>query len=99
MAILTVGDDMDEVNNMQNIEKESARSKVPFLVIGWIAAILSLFVYPFIFGIVGVIMGIISTKGGSRAGLSVIIASIVLMGIGLIYSDVILNYARHYLGI
>ncbi|WP_010681142.1 hypothetical protein [Acetivibrio cellulolyticus] len=67
-------------------------------VIGVICAIASLFAYPFIFGVVGVIMGILSTKKGSRAGLFVIVASIILMGIGLIFSGVIMNYTRHYLG-
>lgn len=69
------------------------------LVIGWICAILSLFFYPFIFGVVGVICGILSTKGGSKAGLPLIVASIVLMGIGMIFSGVILSYTRRILGI
>lgn len=71
-----------------------------FLVtIGWISAILSLFAYPFIFGVLGVVMGILATKKGSRAGLALIISSIILMGIGLIFSGVIMNYTRHYLGL
>ncbi|MCR4435023.1 MAG: hypothetical protein QHH06_06545 [Clostridiales bacterium] len=77
----------------------ATRGKGLFLAIGWISAILSLFIYPPIFGVLGVIMGILSTKGGSRAGLAVIVASIVLMGIGLIYSGVLLNYLRHFMGL
>lgn len=89
---------MNETGNADNTVA-ATRGKAFFITIGWISAILSLFIYPFIFGVLGVIMGIISTKGGSRAGLSVIVASIIAMGIGLIYGPVILNYTRHYLGI
>lgn len=68
------------------------------IVLGWIAAILSLFGYPFIFGVVGVIMGILATKQGSKAGLALVVSSIILMGIGLIFSGTIMNYTRYYLG-
>ena len=44
-------------------------------------------------------MGILATKNGSRAGLPLIVSSIILMGIGLMFSGVIMNYTRHYLGI
>ncbi|NLC69522.1 MAG: hypothetical protein GX754_12245 [Clostridiaceae bacterium] len=73
-------------------------TNIIFLVVGWIAAVLSLFAYPFIFGVVGVIMGILAVKNGSRAGLPLIISSIILMGVGMIYSGVIMNYVKHYLG-
>jgi hypothetical protein len=86
-----------EANNTNNIGA-TGKYNTFFITIGMISALLSLFSYPFIFGVLGVIMGILSTKNGSRAGLSVIVSSIVLMGIGLIYSGVILNYTRHYLG-
>lgn len=78
---------------------KSAKGTGFLVAIGIISAIASLFAYPFIFGVVGVIMGILATKGGSRAGLFVIVASLILMGIGLIFSGVIMNYSRHYLGI
>lgn len=80
-------------------QKAGARSNIVLLAIGWISALLSLFIYPFIFGVVGVITGILATKNGSRAGLPLIVSSIILMGIGLIFSGVIMNYTRHYLGI
>jgi hypothetical protein len=76
-----------------------ARGSGVFLSIGWIAAIISLFLYPFIFGVLGVIMGILATKRHSRAGITLIMASIILMGIGLIYSGVLMNYTRHFLGL
>ncbi|NLL05904.1 MAG: hypothetical protein GX270_08975 [Clostridiaceae bacterium] len=82
-----------------NIRAKTAKGTGLLVVLGYICAIVSLFAYPFIFGVVGVIMGILSTKNGSRAGLFVIISSIILMGIGLIFSGVIMNYTRHYFGI
>jgi hypothetical protein len=90
---------MDEMNNTGSSWAAAGKSNVLFITIGWIAAVLSLFFYPFIFGVVGVIMGILASKGGSRAGVPLIAASIILMGIGLIFSGVILNYTRHLLGI
>lgn len=86
------------MNNIDAQEK-TARGTWLLITIGIISAVVSLFAYPFIFGVAGMIMGILSTKNGSRAGLFLIVASIVLMGIGLIFSGVIMNYARHYLGI
>lgn len=85
--------------NKIDVRGKTARGTGVLVTIGIISAIVSLFAYPFIFGVVGVIMGILSTKNGSRAGLFLIVLSIILMGIGLIFSGVIMNYARHYLGI
>lgn len=76
-----------------------ARGTVPFLIIGWISAVISLVRYPFIFGVLGVIMGILATKRGSRAGLGLIMTSIILMAIGLIFGGVFFNYLSRYLGI
>lgn len=89
---------MDEINKMRGTHSRAAKSSMLLLIIGWISAVLSLFIYPFIFGVVGVIMGILSSKNGSRTSVPLIVASIVLMGIGLIFSGVIMNYTRHYLG-
>jgi hypothetical protein len=94
MQILNKGDIMERIN-----EQRISAGNIALMAIGWISAILSLFIYPFIFGVVGVIMGILSTKNGSKAGLPLIVSSIILMGIGLMFSGVILNYTRHYLGI
>jgi MFS family permease len=95
MQILNKGDIMERIKE----HGIGSKSSVALLVLGWISAILSLFVYPFIFGVVGVIMGILATKNGRRTGLPLIVSSIILMGIGLMFSGVIMNYTRHYLGI
>lgn len=90
---------MDEMNNNRSREAVAERGGVLFVVLGWISAVLSLFIYPFIFGVVGVVLGILATKNRSKAGLPVIVASIILMGIGLIFNDTLRMYAQLYLGI
>jgi di/tricarboxylate transporter len=82
-----------------NIARTNTRSSIAFVIIGWISAIASLVAYPFIFGVVGVIMGILATKNRSRAGLPLIVSSIILMGIGLMFNQVIYNYMSNILGI
>ena len=89
---------MGNTNNSYGNGTVSKGTTTFLAVIGWISAILSLFLYPFIFGLVGVVTGILTTKSGSRAGLALIVTSIIFMAVGLIYSGVILNYARHFLG-
>jgi hypothetical protein len=75
------------MNNIQNIlglsASESIR-KIFLLLTGWTSAVLSLFMYPFVFGMVGVICGILVTKNNkSRIGIYLVLSSIVLMGVGL----------------
>ena len=89
---------MNEINEMGKTEKASSGIRIVLMTIGWISALLSLWMYAFIFGGIGVVMGILATKNGSRAGVSLIVASIILMGIGMIFSGVIMNYTRHFLG-
>jgi len=99
---------VNEINNGVNENDNDFRvgneiavsqgSSTILLVVGWIAAVLSLFAYPFIFGVVGIIMGILAVKSERRAGLPLIVTSIIFMAIGLIYSGVIMNYMRRYLG-
>ncbi len=88
---------MIQTNNTGNTYVEQ-KSSILYLVLGWISAAVSLFRLPFIFGVLGVIMGILSTKGGSRAGLALIIGSIALMAIGLLFNGVLYNNLRHFIG-
>ena len=88
---------MDNMGNSRNVTVEK-KSSTLLLVLGWISAIASLVRYPFIFGVFAVIMGIVATKNGSRAGLALIMASMLLMAAGLIFSAVIFNYLKHFLG-
>lgn len=88
---------MVQANNMGSIYAGKKNSTL-FLIIGWVSAAVSLFRLPFIFGVLGVIMGILSTRGGSRAGLALIIGSIALMAIGLFFNGVLFNNLRHFIG-
>ncbi len=96
---------MDQNTNQGNTGERRTAAANParnavLLVLGWISAIASVIIYPyFIFGLFGVIMGIIATKGGSRGGVAVIVANIVFMGIGMIFGGVISNNLGHLLGI
>lgn len=79
--------------------KTAGKASVLLIILGWICAVVSLVYLPFVFGVIGVIMGILASKEGSKAGVSVIAGNIVLMAIGLMFSGVILNNLRHIFGI
>ena len=96
---LEKGDIMEGMNRPGGAVTAVRKGSGLLLTIGWISALLALFFYPFVFGVVGVIMGILSTRNGSRAGVALIATSIVLMGIGLIYHDVLNNWVGHLLGL
>jgi hypothetical protein len=98
-TIIKKGDFMDNVNNTGSVHEQTVRGSGLLLTIGFISALLSLFRYSFFFGLLGIIMGILTAKNKSRAGLFLIVASIIFMGIGLIYGGVFYNYARHFLNI
>ncbi|NLH96411.1 MAG: hypothetical protein GX477_03630 [Clostridiaceae bacterium] len=66
---------------------------------GWAAAFASLVGYPYIFGAAAIILGIRISKGGSRAGMPLVAASILLMAAGLIFSDMLRGYLENIIGI
>ncbi len=66
---------------------------------GWIAAVISLLRYPFIFGAAAIILGIWISKSGSRAGMPLIAASILLMAAGLMFDSVLYEYLKNAVGI
>lgn len=84
---------------MENINKHKTItvSTIVLVITGWILALVSLWGYSFIFGVIGVIMGILATKNGSKAGLSVIIANMIFMGTGLMFSEKIINYVTNFI--
>ena len=69
-----------------------ARSVV-LILLGWISAIMSVFIYPFIFGFLGVLSGVLVSKYRSNAGLPLVVASILLMSVGLMFGNSIRSYA------
>jgi len=88
--------------NEYNIEKRRCIytiGTVMYIGLGWICAFLSLLILPYVFGVIGVIMGILASKNGSRQGLPIIMASIILMGIGLMFNDAILDYTLRKLNL
>ena len=79
--------------------KQVGKWNVLLIIAGWIFALASLVAYPFIFGVLGGVMGIVASKKGSRAGLGLIVGSIILMAAGLMFSGVIMNNLKHILKI
>lgn len=89
---------MDNVQEYSN-NLESIKRAI-LLFIGWISAFLSLIVLPFVFGMIGVITGILATKNNkSRLGVYLVVSSIILMGLGLAFSGKILHLTRDLLNI
>ena len=89
---------MDNVQGVTN-HYESVKRFV-YLFTGWLSAILSLFFYPFVFGMIGVILGILSTKNNkSRIGVFLVVASIVMMGLGLAFSSKLITLARNIINL
>lgn len=84
------------MDNVQQITSHLENVKrVLFLFLGWLSALLSLFFYPFVFGMIGVISGILATKNNkSRLGVYLVVASIVLMGLGLAFSSKLIGLAK-----
>lgn len=87
--------------NGQNgsMARTKGKGNALYLVIGWLAAIVSLVRYTFVFGIVAIVLGVMVSKNGSRAGIALVVASVILMAAGLIFGDVLFNYLKHALGI
>lgn len=67
--------------------------------VGWLAAASSLVRYPFIFGVVAIILGIRISKNGSRAGMPLVAASILLMAVGLMFNSVIYDCLKNVIGV
>ncbi len=86
-------------HSKSNKENFAVAAKGLFLsLIGWSAAIMSLFAYPFIFGTLGVVMGILYTRSEGRAGVRIIITSIALMSMGLFLGSEFISHTKDFLG-
>jgi len=85
------------MDNVQEISHQNVNLKKGILLLaGWVSAVLSLFIYPFVFGMLGVVSGILATKNNkSRIGVYLVVSSIVLMGVGLVFSTKILPLIYH----
>ncbi len=89
---------------MDNVQRISGHfesvKRVLVLLMGWLSAVLSLFLYPFVFGMIGVISGILAAKNNkSRMGVLLVVSSIALMGLGLAFSNRFLGLAKEVFNI
>lgn len=87
--------------NIRAVKNTRANKKnIFYLAAGWTAALVSLARYPFIFGVAAVAAGVMAGKNGSgKAGIILILSSIICMGLGLIFSNVLYNYLKSAFGI
>jgi len=69
-------------------------AKVLFMAIGWVSAAISLVRFPFIFGVVGVVMGILCSKNGSKAAQVLVVASILSIAASLAFKEVIYDHVK-----
>lgn len=91
---------MDKVDQTSN-KGRTAGSAGTLLCIacGWLAAAASLIIYPFVFGAAAIILGIRISQKGSRAGMPLVAASILLMAVGLMFSDFVFDHLRNAIGV
>lgn len=91
---------MNRANQTADITRTAPKRNLLYLAAGWAAVLISLARYPFIFGVAAVAAGVMVGKSGSgRAGIILIISSIICTGIGLIFSSVFYDYLKFALGI
>jgi hypothetical protein len=90
---------MDYSYSNSSTGKPAAAGKILLLLIGWLTAALSLIRYPYFFGVIAVIMGIMASKNGSRAGLMLILASILFIATGLIFNEIFFDCLKKVIGI
>lgn len=83
----------------RRFERNKGKCNIKYLVPGWIAAALSLVIFTFFLGVVAIIMGIYASRDGGKAGMPLVIASILFMAAGLIFSDIFYVYVRQVLEI
>lgn len=84
--------------NVQEVSQQNISVRRGIMLVGgWVSAVLSLFIYPFVFGMLGVVLGILATKNNkSRIGVYLIVSSIFLMGIGLAFSTKLLYSVKSF---
>ena len=90
---------MSHVTQFPDFQGKVIRSARWYIALGWIFAITSLFFLPMLFGILGIIMGIIANKKGHRAGTIVIVANILMMAIGVLTGAILSTFLKMFLGV
>jgi len=89
---------MDKVDQAVKGRTASKTGIILTTAAGWTAAVISLVRYPFIFGVAAIILGIWISKKGSKAGMPLVAASILLMAAGLIFNSMLYDYLKSIVG-
>ncbi|MGI6667993.1 MAG: hypothetical protein ACOX4M_00590 [Acetivibrionales bacterium] len=91
---------MGKSDHAAGMARPAVKKNIIYLAAGWMAVILSLVKYPFVFGAAAVAAAVMAGKNSSgRAAVILVISSIVCTGIGLIFSNDFYNYLKLALGI
>ena len=99
MEIILKGDVMSQSSQFPDFQGKILRSANKFIVFGWIFAIISLFFFPAFFGLLGIVMGIIANKRGHRGGTTVIVATMLMMAIGILAGTILSSFLKMFLGV
>ncbi len=70
------------------------KSNFLLLAVGWLSAVTSIFAFPLMFGPLGMVMGILAARDGGRAGIMLIVFSVIFMGTGLILQENLADFFR-----
>lgn len=99
MEIIFKGDIMGHVTQFPDFQGKVIRSARWYIGIGWIFAITALFFLPLLFGILGIIMGVIANRKGHRGGTIVIVANILMMVIGVLTGAILSTFLKMFLSV
>ncbi|WHH57382.1 hypothetical protein [Petroclostridium sp. X23] len=89
---------MERIDNDQNFDRIEHNGGRTYIILGYVFAALSLIFQPIVFGILGVIMGVVANRKGSK-GTLVIILSVVLALSGMIINALIMAFFKTFLGV
>ncbi len=91
---------MDKVDQTSNTGRNAkGAGTLPYIAAGWLSAAASLIRYPFIFGAAAIMLGIGISRKGSRAGMPLVAASILLMAVGLMLDNIVYDYLKNAIGV
>jgi hypothetical protein len=89
---------VDHISHDQNFDRTTHNHGRTYITLGWIFAITSIFLLPFVFGPLGIAMGLIAKSKGAQ-GKRVITFSIVFAIIGLLLQAITITFFRTFLGV
>ena len=90
---------MGKIRQFPDFKSKAIKGANLFITLGWLFAIIALFFLPPLFGVLGIIMGIIANKKGHRGGIAIIAASILMYAVGNFTWSILSIFLRMFLGV